>query len=88
MSQASGISAVGKPKAENSNWWSRNKWAFGSVFTGLALWEFSARFLVGSKLFLAAPTQVIWALGPLWNSGELQSLGIFQPVLSAFSSGC
>jgi NitT/TauT family transport system permease protein len=72
MNHAPNISAASKPKVINSNWWSRNKWAFGSVFTGLALWEFSARFLVGSKLFLAAPTQVVWALGPLWNSGELQ----------------
>ena len=46
-------------------------WAIVSVLTGLALWEFAARVVVGSKLFLAAPTQVIAAFGTLWQSGQL-----------------
>lgn len=49
----------------------RNRWSLISVFTGLALWEFAARVIVGSKLFLAAPTQVLVAFGALWNSGQL-----------------
>jgi NitT/TauT family transport system permease protein len=53
-------------------WASRHGWAFGSVFTGLAIWEIAARGFVNSKLFLAAPTQVVAAIGPLWSSGELQ----------------
>lgn len=52
-------------------WLARYGWATGSVVGGLALWEIAARSLVDSKLFLAAPTQVIAALGPLWRSGEL-----------------
>jgi NitT/TauT family transport system permease protein len=53
-------------------WADRHGWAFGSVFTGLAIWEIAARGFVASKLFLASPTQVIAAVGPLWSSGELQ----------------
>ena len=49
----------------------RNGWSLGSVLVGLSIWEASAR-LLGSKLFLAAPTQVLAAFGPLWSSGELQ----------------
>jgi NitT/TauT family transport system permease protein len=52
-------------------WLARPGWAMGSVVGGLVLWEVAARSLVDSKLFLAAPTQVIAALGPLWQSGEL-----------------
>jgi len=47
------------------------RWAIVSVLSGLALWEFAARVLVGSKLFLAAPTQVIAAFGDLWRTGQL-----------------
>ena len=47
------------------------RWAWGSVIGGLALWEFISRFLVGSKLFLAAPTQVIVALFDLAATGEI-----------------
>jgi NitT/TauT family transport system permease protein len=54
-------------------WSARYGWATGSVFAGLALWEIAARTLVDSKLFLAAPSQVIAALGPLWQSGELST---------------
>ena len=47
------------------------RWSWGSVLFGLALWEFVSRVIVGSKLFLAAPTQVVEALIELSNSGEL-----------------
>lgn len=48
-------------------------WMLGSVFGGLALWEFISRVLVGSKLFLAAPTQVLVALYELTKTGELKT---------------
>jgi NitT/TauT family transport system permease protein len=44
----------------------------GSVFGGLLLWELVSRFIVGSKLFLAAPTQVVVALVTLTRTGELE----------------
>ncbi len=47
------------------------RWSWGSVIFGLALWEFISRVIVGSKLFLAAPTQVFEALIELSSSGEL-----------------
>jgi NitT/TauT family transport system permease protein len=47
------------------------RWAWGSVLTGLAIWEFVSRVLVGSKLFLAAPTQVLEALVDLVDTGEI-----------------
>ncbi|MDB5597522.1 MAG: ssuC 3 [Hyphomicrobiales bacterium] len=46
-------------------------WGISSVVGGLALWEFISRFIVGSKLFLAAPSQVVVAMGELARSGEL-----------------
>ena len=46
-------------------------WGIGSVVGGLALWEFVSRFIVGSKLFLAAPSQVAVALVNLAGTGEL-----------------
>jgi NitT/TauT family transport system permease protein len=48
------------------------RWSWGSVFTGLAMWEFVSRVIIGSKLFLAAPTQVLYALFDLARSGELE----------------
>ncbi|MDF2114355.1 ABC transporter permease [Roseiarcaceae bacterium H3SJ34-1] len=53
-------------------WASRHGWAVGSVVTGLAIWEIAARGFVASKLFLASPSQIVAAIGPLWRSGELQ----------------
>lgn len=47
-------------------------WGLSSVFGGLFLWEFVSRFIVGSKLFLAAPSQVIVALVELSQTGELE----------------
>lgn len=49
-----------------------NRWAIGSVVGGLLLWEFVSRFIVGSKLFLAAPSQVMVALVALAKTGELE----------------
>ncbi len=49
----------------------RHGWAIASVVIGLSLWEFVSRVVVGSKLFLAAPSQVWMAIVDLWRSGEL-----------------
>jgi NitT/TauT family transport system permease protein len=47
-------------------------WAFGSIISGLLLWEFISRVVVGSSLFLAAPTQVVGGIVKLAQTGELQ----------------
>ena len=47
-------------------------WGLGSIFGGLLLWELLSRFVVGNKLFLASPTQVIAALVELAGNGELE----------------
>src|SRR5919205_1463091 len=47
-------------------------WGLGSIIGGLLLWELVSRFIVGSKLFLAAPSQVVLALIDLAGSGELE----------------
>ena len=53
--------------------WARNHgWALGSIFGGLAVWEIVARWIVNSKLFLAAPSQVLLALVDLALTGELE----------------
>jgi NitT/TauT family transport system permease protein len=46
-------------------------WGLGSVFGGLLIWELISRFIVGNKLFLAAPSQVVVAFFELTRSGEL-----------------
>jgi NitT/TauT family transport system permease protein len=46
-------------------------WGLGSVIGGLLAWEIISRFIVGSKLFLAAPSQVVVAFFELTGSGEL-----------------
>jgi len=46
-------------------------WSLGSIFGGLALWEIISRVFVRSKLFLAAPSEVIMAFPSLARSGEL-----------------
>lgn len=46
-------------------------WGLLSVAGGLAAWELTSRFLVGNKLFLAAPSQVAVAIVELSQSGEL-----------------
>lgn len=48
------------------------RWSFISVLSGLFLWEFFSRVIIGSKLFLAAPTQVVGALVNMAQRGELQ----------------
>jgi NitT/TauT family transport system permease protein len=47
-------------------------WSFGSIMIGLAIWEVVSRYIVGSKLFLAAPTQIAEAMVRLAQSGELE----------------
>lgn len=47
-------------------------WGLGSIVGGLATWELISHFLVGNKLFLAAPSQVAVALVELAGTGELQ----------------
>jgi NitT/TauT family transport system permease protein len=42
-----------------------------SVVGGLLLWEFISRVLVANALFLAAPTQILYAIYDLSASGEL-----------------
>lgn len=44
--------------------------SWGSVLTGLVLWELAGR-LVSNPLFLATPSQTLGALAELWSSGEL-----------------
>jgi NitT/TauT family transport system permease protein len=61
----------GAPGAAVLNYIYERRWVWGSVFGGLAAWEFISRVIVGSKLFLAAPTQVLIALFELTRSGEL-----------------
>jgi NitT/TauT family transport system permease protein len=52
-------------------WIASHAWSLGSIFGGLAVWEFISRVIIANKLFLAAPSQVIMALPGLWRSGEL-----------------
>jgi NitT/TauT family transport system permease protein len=47
-------------------------WSTISVLGGLVVWELISRYLVASKLFLAAPTQIAAALIELAQGGELQ----------------
>lgn len=47
-------------------------WSWGSVIGGLLIWEIFARFIIGSKLFLAAPSQIAVAVYQLTMAGELQ----------------
>jgi NitT/TauT family transport system permease protein len=65
------------------------RWSWGSVFGGLALWEFISRVIVGSKLFLAAPTQVVYALFDLMRTGEIWKhvwISSFEFFLGYFSA--
>lgn len=47
-------------------------WGWLSVISGLLLWEIIGRTIVNSKLFLAAPSQVVAAVVRLAENGELQ----------------
>jgi NitT/TauT family transport system permease protein len=42
-----------------------------SVVGGLLLWEFLSRVVVANPLFLAAPTQIVWAIYDLARTGQL-----------------
>jgi NitT/TauT family transport system permease protein len=50
---------------------SRTAYTWGSVFAGLALWQFVGTYIVKSNLFLATPLASIEAMGHLWQTGEL-----------------
>ena len=50
----------------------RAAYTWGSVFAGLALWQFIGVFVVKNSLFLATPVAAIAAIGQLWNDGQLQ----------------
>lgn len=43
----------------------------GSVLAGLVIWELASRYLVANPLFLAAPSQIAYALASLAYSGRL-----------------
>lgn len=48
-----------------------------SVLAGLSIWEFVSRVLIDNRLFLAAPTQIVVALGNLTEDGRLaQNAGV------------
>lgn len=68
--------ASGKPasprKTKKPGWFAQNGWGLVSIATGLGLWELISRFVIGNKLFLAAPSQVAVALVELAATGELQ----------------
>ena len=65
------ISGRDRPTRRKPGFWAENGWALVSVGGGLAVWEVISRFLVGNKLFLAAPSQVAVAFVALAESGEL-----------------
>jgi NitT/TauT family transport system permease protein len=50
----------------------RAAWTWGSVFLGLAIWEFIGTFVVKNALFLATPSKSLVALIDLASNGELQ----------------
>ncbi len=43
-----------------------------SVVSGLLLWEFVSRVLIANQLFLAAPSQIIYAIYTLTLTGEME----------------
>lgn len=59
-------------KARTAGFLAHNGWGLASIATGLAVWELISRFVIGNKLFLAAPSQVAVALVELAATGELQ----------------
>ena len=46
--------------------------SLASVVGGFLVWELAGRYLVGKSLFLAVPSQILWAGGELWSAGILQ----------------
>lgn len=52
-------------------------WSVGSIVCGLLIWELVSRYLVASKLFLAAPSQVVQMIVHLAATGDLmRHLGV------------
>ena len=45
---------------------------FLSVAGGLLLWEFVSRVLIANQLFLAAPSQIVYAIYTLTLTGEME----------------
>jgi len=52
----------------------RDRYSAGvlSVVGWLLLWEFVSRILIANQLFLAAPSQIVYAIYTLARSGELE----------------
>jgi len=52
----------------------RDKYSAGvlSAVGGLLLWEFVSRILIANQLFLAAPSQIVYAIYTLARTGELE----------------
>ena len=65
-------------------------WSAISILAGIAAWEFTARYIVASKLFLASPTQVIGGFADLIRSGDLQHHTWVSTVefLVGYIAGC
>ncbi|MDB5764409.1 MAG: nitrate transporter permease [Herminiimonas sp.] len=53
------------------DWWRNGGIGVVSVVSGLVLWEVVSRFLVANPLFLAAPSQIFFAMVQLAKSGRL-----------------
>src|SRR4051812_210420 len=43
-----------------------------SVVSGLLLWEFVSRVIIANPLFLAAPSQIVYAIYQLTLTGEME----------------
>ena len=71
-SRAAASAGSSSRKRSSPGFLASNGWGLLSIVGGLALWEVISRFLVGNKLFLAAPSQVAVALVELAGTGELQ----------------
>jgi ABC-type nitrate/sulfonate/bicarbonate transport system permease component len=61
---------LGRPRLHG--FFQERRWSWGSVLAGLALWEIVSRFIVGSKLFLGAPSQIVLAMIYLARTGDLE----------------
>jgi NitT/TauT family transport system permease protein len=65
--------AASKRRARGRRNLSRAAYTWGSVFAGLALWQFIGTYIVKSNLFLATPLASIREMGHLWQTGQLES---------------
>jgi NitT/TauT family transport system permease protein len=90
MNDTAAPRAEPRKKARSPGFLDRNGWGLVSILSGLALWEIISRFLIGNKLFLAAPTQVAVALVELSMTGELQKHFIVSALefFWGYASGC